>query len=127
MGIAFNVGKRDMKYGEYASWSYGGFNRFRVRLAESIGFVLDNLEGFNQTGKNIVKWDTMKDGIKPLLNHSDCDGELTPKECAKVAQRLREIVSAWTSVEDEYDKRNGLLLADMMDECVAKKVPLIFC
>lgn len=32
-----------------------------------------------------VSFDTISDPIKPLLDHSDCEGELTPEECAGTA------------------------------------------
>ncbi|MFJ7916106.1 MULTISPECIES: hypothetical protein [unclassified Lysinibacillus] len=90
-----------------ARWSYSGFGNFRKRLAEQIGMDLDNMEGF---GGN-VPFHIYQDDIIPLLDHSDCDGELTPDECKQVAPRLRELVSGW----EDYDKLNALKLADGME------------
>lgn len=100
MGVSFSHGE--------AGWSYGGFKNFRVELAASIGIKLDDMVGFNGG----VPWDTVADPIKPLLDHSDCDGELTPDECRAVAPRLRELVAGWDA--DDYDKVNALRLADGM-------------
>lgn len=93
-----------------AHWGYGGFMRFRGRLASAIGFDLEEMEGFRGTRS----FDEMTDPIKPLLDHLDCDGVLTPEECMQVAPRLRELVADWA--DDDYDKRHALLLAEGMDE-----------
>lgn len=92
-----------------AHWSYSGFHRFRCKLAKEIGIDLDSMKGFG--GK--ISWDKIKDPIKPLLNHSDCDGELTSEECREVAPRLRELVKDWP--DDDYDKQKALELADGME------------
>lgn len=102
-----------------ARWSYGGFGNFRRRLANEIGMNLDDMEGF---GGNIP-FHIYQDDIIPLLNHSDCDGELTPEECKQVAPRLRELVSGW---EDDYDKSKALDLADGMELAANQGKPLEF-
>ena len=128
-----------------AHWSYSGFMNFRTKLATQAGIALSCMSGFagGTTGKSfevltisgeseergkmpgfdkyvgrqpVISWESIKDDIKPLLTHSDCDGELTPEECAKVAPRLRELVSNWP--DDDYDKINALRLAEGMDEAV---------
>ena len=116
MGLNFSHGD--------ASWAYGGFHRFRIRLAEAIGIDLEKMIGFNQkyvgdgkyvkTTENPLNWNTVKDDIKLLLNHSDCDGVLTPENCRKVAFRLRELVRNWK--DTDYDKINALELAEGMEE-----------
>lgn len=104
-----------------ASWSYGGFHRFRIRLAQEIGVDLESMEGFRDGGN---KWDNLIDPIIPLLNHSDCDGELSSEDCSKVAPRLRQLVSGW---DDDYDKRQALTLVEGMELCAATGEALIFC
>jgi len=69
MGLNFSISTRSSN----AAWSYSGFGNFRRKLAEEIRIDLNAMEGFG--GK--TKWDTVKDPIKYLLNHSDCDGHLT--------------------------------------------------
>ena len=39
-----------------------------------------------------ISWDTIDDDLKFLLNHSDCDGHLSPRKCKKIAKRLTEII-----------------------------------
>lgn len=121
MGISFRASGKSID----ASWSYSGFSSFRSRLAEKIGIDLNSMEGFGRFDKSPRKsWDTINDPIKPFLNHSDCDGELSPEECKSIASRLRELVKAWH--EDDYDKVNALKLADAMDLCVQEGVCLEF-
>jgi hypothetical protein len=105
-----------------AQWSYSGFMDFRIKLAKEIGINLREMEFFKkeQTG---MSWKNVKDNIKPLLIHSDCDGIMLPKTCAKVAPRLRQLVSEW---EDSHDKRQAIELAKGMDECVKKRISLRF-
>jgi hypothetical protein len=67
--------------------------------------------------------DVVNDDLIPLLNHSDCDGELSPDECSKIAPRLRAVVAPWP---EDYDKINALKLADGMEWCVDNQQPLIF-
>lgn len=128
-------------------WSYGGFNHFRIKLAEQIGI---NLNGMDRFGGN-KSWDDIDHPIKSLLHHSDCDGELTPDECKQIAKELRNVVQATfgTPTPDEslsdlntdeplpdndhfsngydYDLQNGLLLANAIEKCAEHNEPLIFC
>src|SRR5688572_2354041 len=128
MGIGFNIGREDSSDDDYASWSYTGFHVFRKRLAESIGLHYEEMEGFGGS----TPWGTAdRDDLFPLLNHSDCDGELSPSECATVAPRLREVIAGWKvglgDIGHDYDRRTGLALADMMDKCAKRNKPLVFC
>lgn len=111
MGLDFSHGA--------ANWSYGGFSRFREKLGKEIGIELRITDYFDGTF-----WETVTDPITPLLNHSDCDGELTPSECAEVAPRLRELIAKWK--DDDYDKIQALELADSMEECAKNNENLIF-
>lgn len=111
-----------------AHWSYGGFHHFRERLATIEGFTLDEMSGFapfdapqDWTGRS---WDDVDTPLKPLLNHSDCDGELTPQECAEVLPRLREVVSRWPIAD--YDRKAAEALITGMETCVEEQRPLIF-
>lgn len=107
--------------GANARWSYGGFNRFRNRLVAEAGHpgTLDDL-----FDKHIIPPGLDKDGIWPLINHSDCDGELTVEEMRLVEPRLRELVSRWP--ENDYDRLHGLLLADGMRQCIDEGEVLVF-
>ena len=123
MGLQFAIGREEIVAG--ASWSYGGFNDFRRRLALEIGIHLDRMEGFG--GRNpgkLMPWSSVKGDLVPLLHHSDCDGEMYPDECRRVAPRLREIVMRWPV--GDYDRRCGQVLADAMAEVAEGELVLVF-
>lgn len=143
MGLDFNHSE--------AHWAYSGFNRFRERLAEEIGICLPLMEGFWTIGyeystveltkrlvgtkmvdenffwlpKKPLRWDKIKDPIVDLLYHSDCDGSLMPGQCKKIAPRLRELVNDWN--DDDYDKKQAILLAEGMEFCAKNRKRLTFC
>lgn len=118
MGLDFSWPNRTWQ--NAPKWSYGGFNRFRERLAGEAGFQLQDF--WKGEARPLAVRD---DPIEPLLNHSDCDGSLTPSQCRRVAPRLRELIASWS--DDDYDKQMGLLLASAMEECDELVVNLIFC
>lgn len=124
MGVGFAYGDTLAD----AGWSYGGFARFRQALAEHEGIDLSVMNGFRKGGddRDRVSWDTVSSPLKPLLDHSDCDDELSPRACAAVAPYLRVVVAALPE-ENTYDRVNGLLLADAMEAAAAEGVPLEFC
>ncbi|TGB00386.1 hypothetical protein E4665_01535 [Sporolactobacillus shoreae] len=103
-----------------AHWSYGLFHDFREKLAREIGMDLNRMEGF---GGN-TRFSDFDDAIIPLLNHSDCEGEMTAKECSQVAPRLRELVADWS--EEDYVEE-ALSLAGGMELAARNDQPLIFC
>jgi hypothetical protein len=117
-----------------ASWSYSGFNRFRTKLAKEIGIDLYKMEGFIELG--VVKpfsisWKLVNDPIVPLLNHSDCEGCLTPDECAQVAPRLRDLIQNWpndieNNIDESYDTHMALKLIEGMYYCSLNNVNLYF-
>jgi hypothetical protein len=77
---------------------------WRIWLAKQIGINLLEMEGFsdreyfkdgflNKDRKfGTIKWETVTDDLKHLLNHSDCDGHITPTNCKKIAKRLKEVI-----------------------------------
>ena len=135
MGLDF---RHDRPDGHHCpQWAYSGFNRFRIRLAAAEGFDLEEMQGFGKGGyfdgtrvPGTRSWDEITTALKPLLNHSDCDGELTPEECAQIAPRLREVVAGWEQdgeFSSHYDEQGALRLADCMEACAAAGEKLEFC
>lgn len=121
MGLAFDKSN--------AQWSYRGFNLFREKLGNQIGIKLFEMAGFKYAEGSVlgapgVSWDGLTDDIVPLLNHSDCDGELTAEECAKVGPRLLQMVADWP---DGHDKENAIELANDMIAIAANGESLEFC
>lgn len=68
---------------------YGSFMDWRIWLAWQIDINLREMEGY---GGGERPFSTVSHDIVPLLSHSDCDGELTPDECRRVAKGLREVL-----------------------------------
>ncbi|MCU5173755.1 hypothetical protein [Bacillus paranthracis] len=112
MGLAFNHSE--------AYWTYSAFNNFRRRLAKQLGFNLDEMYGFGGE----VSWDTIVDDIKDLLNHSDCEGDLTPEQCKTIYPRLIELVKEWD--DEDRDKQNAIILAEDMKWCYERRLILEF-
>lgn len=69
---------------------YSAFNKWRAAIADVAGMPpLYDMIGF---GGNI-KWDTLEyNDIHILLNHSDCDGEISWQDCKLVADALSKLV-----------------------------------
>ncbi len=114
-----------------AQWSYIGFGDFRRALALFEGFELDDMEGFGGDRD----WSTVDTDLAPLLNHSDCDGELAPEECRRVAPRLRVVIDELWPAERavweidpgaHFNRHAGLALADGMDAAAAADEHLQF-
>ncbi len=117
MGVRFYPGE--------ASWSYSGFMEFRERLGRAIGVKLSDMTGFG--GQR--PWAEVHDDIVGLLNHADCEGELLPAECSRIASRLRELVLSWKPTPDSdegYDRKMGLRLAEGMEIAADANHPLEF-
>lgn len=111
MGIGFSHCK--------ASWSYTGFNYFRSDLWKACG-LNGTLSDFYLSDSGIEEDHPLYD----LFNHSDCDGILTPEQCAKIAPALKDAIQSW---DDDYDKENGLMLVEGMEAASKAKENLEFC
>lgn len=70
--------------------AYSSFNRFRHSLASQIGINLDEYIGYGEKGTKELY--SIEHGIQPLLNHSDCDGELNNLEALSIAKGLDNIL-----------------------------------
>lgn len=69
--------------------TYSSFNKFRTEMAKLIGMDLQKMEGF---GGNIP-FNQFKDDLTILLDHSDCDGEISPEDRKKLSIRLDELIA----------------------------------
>lgn len=122
MGIDFRVTGSNM---ERPRWSYGGFNRFRTRLAKLIGLNLKEMVGF---GGVIPFPSPDAEPIVYLLDHSDCDGDMPPDQCRVVAPRLEQLLFQLdVSCDDDYDHEQGQRLATLMRDAARLEERLIFC
>jgi len=103
-----------------AHWSYSGFNRFRKRLAACLGLNLDEMQGFG--GENPWPNDVF---CQHFMYHSDCDGDIQPKYCQEIADKLRDLVKHWP--DDDFDKSQALMLADGLEGCADDGEAMEFC
>lgn len=110
-----------------ASWAYGGFMRFRERLAEAEGIDLREMKGFGGDREWELPNGQSVTPLAPLLNHSDCDGYLAGYECASVLPRLKSIVESWGADGSwDYDTQHGRLLVEGMEHCAQHGCALVF-
>jgi len=87
--------------------SYSTFNEWRWLVAAAAGFPpLSEMEGHGGTRS----WDDAPGDrrLVPLLHHSDCDGELTPAECASIAAALEELVDRLPDYTEEDEPFRSL-------------------
>lgn len=121
MGLDIRPGK--------AAWSYGGFARFRERLAHSEGFDLREMRGFGgerdwetESGQHITP-------LAPLLNHSDADGYLHAWEAEEILLRLPAVLDSWEADADpavQYDVEHGRHLVEALRHCVEHRCAVVF-
>lgn len=81
---------------------YSTFNRFRYSLGHQIGINLDDYIGYgSDNGKNLTDIDHE---LMPLFNHSDCEGELSVKECQSIAKGLDKVLENFNNeIKADYD------------------------
>lgn len=80
-----------------AMWSYSGFNEFRDRIMDQLGYRYDDLP---RTAE--------QDALCLLLNHSNCEGFLEPTDCSAIADRLYAVVRGWP--RDDFDRYEAVEL-----------------
>ncbi|WP_347612108.1 hypothetical protein [Streptomyces sp. B22F1] len=126
MGLVLFPGDDDVTSPDI-SWSYTGFNMFRVWLAQAEGFILSEMHGFDGDRP----WSTVSTTLAPLLNHPDDAGpDLTPAQCAAMLPRLEAIID-----ERQHDASDPVLerriddtrqLVTVMKFCLDKDVEIVF-
>lgn len=121
MGVGFFVGG---EFQDGASFSYNGFARFRRELATHEGFDLGTMEKF---GEPWTSWRGVKTPLRPLLNHADDTGRIGPRNCARVAVRLREVIPEIYPYTSDARRIRAQALALAMERAAERDTPLIFC
>lgn len=97
--------------------SYSSFNTFRYELAKLINVNLDEYLGYSDNGTKHLE--DINHGIMPLLNHSDCDGELNVNECKQIVEGLNDILSNNT-ISNEYILNKIIRFRDGCLEAIEK-------
>lgn len=78
----------------HGAWngSCSAFNQMRRWVASQVGINLNEYAGYwDSTGTKDLN--TLDHDLQPLLNHSDCDGILTPAECRRIIKGIKEALS----------------------------------
>lgn len=81
--------------------SYSSFNEWRRIIARAAGFPeLSEIVGFGGS----TSWDAAPGDrrLVPLLNHSDCDGEISPKDCVGIADALEELFPKLVNLPNDW-------------------------
>lgn len=105
---------------------YSSFNSFRYDLARQIGIDLDDYIGYSnpEATKDLKSIDH---DLMALFKHSDCDGELNPSECVKIANGLDQVlkklnteleVNSWNFEDTIKAFRDGCRKAAELNENV---------
>lgn len=69
---------------------YTSFNRFRHALAEQIGIDLDDYIGYG--GNGFKELSSIDHDLRPLFDHSDCDGTIEPHDALMIVDGLNSIL-----------------------------------
>jgi len=115
-----DVYESETHYVSAPHWSYSGFGGWRRDSASRVGIDLDDMVGFG--GKiPFPEWNASEPSLIPLLNHSDCDGSLSPTEARSVAAAMRNL-----GMVASDDSQGGLFL-QLLDEAVERQLHVGFC
>ena len=88
---------------------YSSFNRFRESLAEQIGISLDDYIGYDNPNAT-KELRSIKHNIRPLLNHSDCDGILPLRQCKLIVDGLNDILENFNDkIEADYNFKENII------------------
>jgi hypothetical protein len=84
---------------------YSSFNEFRRALAACIGIDLSEYMGYgNESATKDLS--SIEHGIMPLLNHSDCEGELSVEESRSISEGLSPILNSLSQYStEEIDRK----------------------
>ena len=93
--------------------AYSSFNRLRQEIARECGGSFPPHED-PKLDPNCWYWHASevpaehREGMQEFLNHSDCDGEVSPEMCVKVAGALEWVAARLRVSGDGHLKRHGL-------------------
>jgi hypothetical protein len=119
----------DVSHGAWHG-AYSAFHRWRLKLATLAHIPLHRMEGYyrelpeDQDRAPVLPltWESLPpDPLHILLEHSDCDGDIAPEDCAKLADRLEELLPLLPNEDDDWRNKtqrfiDGLRLATSRNE-----------
>lgn len=84
---------------------YSSFGRFLKALGQQIGIDLDEYIGYGDKGTKDLT--TIDHDLRPLFDHSDCDGELTVEESKQIVRGFDDVIENFDVEKEGY--YNGLM------------------
>jgi len=115
----------DFSHGE-AHWSYSGFMHFRNEITKHLGYTKTLSEMYDDGTYDVMQ----NEPIWPLINHSDCDGDLTVKEMKQIIPQLREILLVWEKATPDqtgfYETNRTKAFIESMEVAIEENEPLEF-
>lgn len=93
--------------------AYSSFHRFRSQLLDLTDQInAESLVGYGGT----AEYEVIKNkGIRRLMDQSDCEGEISPKDCKLIADSLDAYIPLMDKDSELYSRsvqfRDGCLLA----------------
>jgi hypothetical protein len=131
MGLDIKV--KGMAYDDTHHSGYITFTQYRIAIARAYNKEFGDLyqkyicDFFNNTTQEeINRMNELCDNkLDLLLNHSDCDGKLTPQECRAIYLAMKDL-----DVRYDYPTNNGSkmheLWLNMLRHCYKKRVNMYF-
>lgn len=107
--------------------TYSKFHRFRKALAAQIGISLDEYKQYNDKGFKDLR--DLKGDLIPLLNHSDCDGELSVEECKMIERGIANVLANFNDKlghDDDFGERLAQFREGLLD-AIEKGEVVVFC
>lgn len=131
MGLDINVKGLDRK--DTYHCGYITFNLYRKNVASAYNERLGEL--YKKTFKDelqpeeIKEWNNLcNNDLDIFLWHSDCDGKLTPKECKKIYNAMKDLkveMQGHNYIEMNYYDMHQLWL-NMLKHCYKHRVNMYF-
>ena len=126
-----------LSYDETYHCGYITFNNYRLAVAkaynEEFGFIYEKpfLNIFMQeySEEDIKRWNELcNDDLDLFLNHSDCEGKLTWKECGKIYNAMKDLDVKMSGhnygTMKTYDMHQ--LFLNMFKHCYKRRVNMYF-
>jgi hypothetical protein len=118
MGLDFHVDGYECNF----RWGYTAFHFFRKKIADKLGLNYEVTDDWKYVNKEWSGWDKY---WLLFLTHSDFDGTLSPKECGKIAKRMRRLITTWDVNDIDYSRL--IKLVEAMEHCKDHEKELTFC
>jgi len=131
--MGLDVSIKGLSYEETYHSGYFRFNNYRKEIATAYNKRLGEL--YQKTFKEdlaideIKEWNTLcNDDLDIFLWHSDCDGKLTPKECKKIYDVMKNLkieMQGHNYIEMNFYNMHELWL-NMLKHCYKRRVNMYF-